>query len=169
MEPLNWLLDQYYYNTTTQDYILYVLYPWLVLMITYWSLGGLCLLLDFTRLRASHSVRIRKCQPKRPPTAADVTDIALHVLTHCFTVYPLGILLYFPMTKARVSEDPLDMPDGPEFLLKFFLFALCTEPVFYFIHYVLHHRLFYKRIHSVHHKYQAPIGLEALYFHWIER
>lgn len=45
---------------------------------------------------------------------------------------------------------------------------LLTEVIFYTVHYWLHSKLLYSKIHRIHHKWTSPIGAAAFYCHPIE-
>ena len=45
---------------------------------------------------------------------------------------------------------------------------LLTDVVFYFMHRLVHSRYLYKRIHVVHHRFDIPIAVAALYAHPLE-
>jgi len=70
--------------------------------------------------------------------------------------------------KHSISLRPEDVPSYTLMLKQICVFVLCAEPVFYYIHRALHHGYIYKYVHAVHHEFQSPCSLEALYFHWIE-
>eukprot|EP01103_Thecamoeba_quadrilineata_P016160 TRINITY_DN5328_c0_g1_i2.p1 TRINITY_DN5328_c0_g1~~TRINITY_DN5328_c0_g1_i2.p1 ORF type:complete len:158 (-),score=5.01 TRINITY_DN5328_c0_g1_i2:51-524(-) len=62
----------------------------------------------------------------------------------------------------------VQVPHVQKILLDLTAFIIVEEILFYYSHRLLHHPYFYKRIHKQHHKFKAPIGLAAMYAHWIE-
>lgn len=51
-------------------------------------------------------------------------------------------------------------------LLRDLIASYCLFDVsFYTLHRILHSKLFYKRIHKIHHEWKAPIGIASIYAH----
>ncbi|KAI9332137.1 hypothetical protein DFJ73DRAFT_64024 [Zopfochytrium polystomum] len=48
------------------------------------------------------------------------------------------------------------------------LFVLCEDTFHYWVHRLLHWGPFYKNIHKVHHEFQSPFGITAVYAHTLE-
>lgn len=59
------------------------------------------------------------------------------------------------------------LPSFPKGLLDLVVFMFSYEFLFYYSHRILHYKFLYK-IHKMHHEYQTPIGISALYCHPIE-
>ena len=61
------------------------------------------------------------------------------------------------------------LPSSYEFTRDVVITFILREISFYYIHRLFHHRLFYKRIHKLHHEFTAPVALAAQYAHPIEQ
>src|SRR6218665_2532510 len=60
------------------------------------------------------------------------------------------------------------VPTMTTLLIHIFVFAMIQEVAFYYSHRLLHYGIFYKLIHKVHHYWQAPIAISAIYCHPLE-
>jgi sterol desaturase/sphingolipid hydroxylase (fatty acid hydroxylase superfamily) len=54
-----------------------------------------------------------------------------------------------------------------QFIGAFFAFKI-SSLLFYLVHRLFHQVAFLKKFHLVHHEFQYPIGLAAMYSHWLE-
>ncbi|ETO18998.1 hypothetical protein RFI_18233, partial [Reticulomyxa filosa] len=45
---------------------------------------------------------------------------------------------------------------------------LCYEVFFFLTHWIAHFPSLYGHIHKIHHEWKAPIGMAAIYCHWLE-
>ena len=61
-----------------------------------------------------------------------------------------------------------EYPSWIEIVVSLPVFSLIQDTVFYWSHRLLHHRLIYKHVHKIHHKYQTTIGIAAVYAHPVE-
>merc|ERR1712117_539511 len=74
------------------------------------------------------------------------------------------------------ANEPLDMAKCKRMikvvlftiLWQFPLLLVIREFPFYYSHALLHHRLFYKRFHKMHHEWTAPIAMAGVYAHPVE-
>jgi len=64
-----------------------------------------------------------------------------------------------------MGDDLYTNPSIGGFVLRMMGTVLCTEVWFYTMHRLLHSKLLYKQIHSVHHQYTGPSCLESAYVH----
>ena len=70
---------------------------------------------------------------------------------------------------GRESEDSIRrLPALSTILWQFPVLLLIREVPFYYSHVLLHHRLFYKRFHKMHHEWTAPVAFAATYAHPVE-
>lgn len=80
------------------------------------------------------------------------------------------VLAYFvfccgDLLNLKVSRS---LPSFSKVMFDLVICLLCQEIGFYYSHRLLHSKMLYKRLHKLHHKYQAPYGLTAIYCHPIE-
>jgi len=53
-------------------------------------------------------------------------------------------------------------------LIHIFLSVVMSEILFYTFHRISHHKFLYKRFHKIHHELKEPIGMGAVYTHWLD-
>lgn len=75
------------------------------------------------------------------------------------------VFYYGDLLSLKVSRS---LPTFPKVMLDLVICLLCQEIGFYYSHRLLHSKMLYKRLHKLHHEYQAPYGLTAIYCHPIE-
>ena len=66
-----------------------------------------------------------------------------------------------------MDNSPL-VPPVATILTHLLVFAFIQETSFYYLHRLLHQGRFYRSIHKIHHYWQAPIAIAAIYCHPIE-
>lgn len=89
------------------------------------------------------------------------------VLFNQFLTYAVAYLLSFNgnFLGLQVTRE---LPSFSKVMLDLIVCMFCYEIFFYYTHRLLHHKSIYKMIHKVHHEYQTPIGISAIYCHPIE-
>jgi fatty acid hydroxylase domain-containing protein 2 len=145
----------------------------LLMLVTYWSYGGLLLIVDvFQWPEWLHSRRHQPARPYslkgtsyNPPFSALLKNVLInqflvilpgtYALQHLFK--PLGLGVYVSRELPSLSEFALALVVGP----------LAVEVGFYYSHWALH-QFKYDKIHKIHHDYKAPHALAAIYAHPIE-
>ena len=99
------------WNASEVELKCFLLYPWLVLVFTYWGLGLALLPLDFwSTIREMNCVKNRKCQPSKKPSVDDVKTIMYLVGRQMVTVYPIAIYAMLPLMRRFISLDDSDIP-----------------------------------------------------------
>ncbi|KAF8608790.1 sterol desaturase [Ceratobasidium sp. AG-I] len=108
-------------------------------------------------------------QPREgPPTRQDILKCLRIVasnqaMTLVFHVALIGVLPHKPGYRFDETLPPLR-----EVLWNIIACMLIREILFYYAHRLLHNRIFYSRIHKLHHQFTAPFALAAQYAHPIE-
>lgn len=108
-------------------------------------------------------------QPREsPPSQNDILKCFRVVASNqamslVFHVAMLGLLPHKP--GYRFDEK---LPSLREMVGNIVTCMLIREILFYYAHRLLHHRIFYSRIHKLHHQFTAPFALAAQYAHPIE-
>ena len=146
-------------------------YPFVVFETIFFGLFILFALFDFYLSPATLSVQ--KLQPSRLPAQSDAAIAAYKqaVLTslfnHCFGSIPA--LIVFALI-ARQLRLPLSFTvvSWPTLLYQVVVLLAVEELFFYWLHRLLHHPLFFRAIHSIHHSYTAPVAVAATHCHIIE-
>ena len=143
-----------------------VLWGIAITTISYWVGAGFYALIPalFPRYAARYKLQTNS---KPMPTK---THIGLMLLTlfnqtvipFFFFTVPIG--LYFALG-GRLS---LEWPAWYMVLFHFLMYALIFEIMFYASHRFLHTKRMYKWIHSVHHKFRAPVPYSAACVHPVE-
>jgi methylsterol monooxygenase len=80
---------------------------------------------------------------------------------------PVMAVLY-PCFRWRGNSTTLPLPSFERFLFEMVCFILVEEVLFYYSHRLLHTKWFYGRFHKIHHQWNAPIAVSALYCHPVE-
>ena len=68
----------------------------------------------------------------------------------------------------RGRPDIHVLPEFHQVVMELIVCVLVEEIVFFYSHWMLHHRLIYKHIHKKHHEWTASIAYTSLYAHPIE-
>ncbi|KAF9924893.1 Chromosome 5 4 [Modicella reniformis] len=100
-----------------------------------------------------------KIQPLKVPTWEWYTRALWVVFQNQFLVgVPTGILMY-KLMEWRGNPIGMELPTIWDLAKESIGFFVIEEFGFYYGHRLLHHPMFYKRIHKQHHLYTAPIGI----------
>ena len=74
----------------------------------------------------------------------------------------------FRAHKWRGRPDIHVLPEFHHVVMELIVCVLVEEIVFFYSHWMLHHRLIYKHIHKKHHEWTASVAYVSLYAHPIE-
>ncbi|KAM0837935.1 hypothetical protein ACQ4PT_061306 [Festuca glaucescens] len=77
-------------------------------------------------------------------------------------------LVSYPAVKMLGIRTGLPLPSAGEAAAQLLVYFLVEDYLSYWIHWLLHTRWAYDKIHHVHHKFTAPMGYAAPYMHWGE-
>ena len=78
-----------------------------------------------------------------------------------YTLYNIGLRTMEVIPGAR------ETPTFPKLMFDLVIMGFIYEIGHYYSHRLMHHRLFYKRIHKIHHEWTAPVATMSIYAHWI--
>ena len=132
----------------------YVVVPFMVHMIIYWSSSGLFYILDCYYMDKDHS------NWDKYPVAAKTS-----LINQMFISFPILYGLRDHIEKAIInSSNDSNMMIG----IKLLLIINLANLLFYSFHRILHIKLFYNKIHYRHHEFVEPVAVAALYAHPIE-
>lgn len=108
------------------------------------------------------------CDSGRQVTLGEVLHTAKVSLRNQLTVQLATSIGFHLLTKVRPFDNSPHVPSLSTILYHLLVFALVQEVTFYYFHRLLHQGKLYKLIHKVHHHWQAPIAIAALYCHPFE-
>eukprot|EP01038_Epipyxis_sp_PR26KG_P014976 gene14976-20147_t len=137
----------------------------MIFVFAYWLFGGIWTFIDI-KFRTQMSKY--KIQPNKYPTNDDLIHVAFYVIRSQFLVGGLMLFLYYYSQKSFKLQILGTLPHPLVAVLHIGLNALFFEFWYYFSHRLAHHHKYYKYVHKVHHKYEAPFAIMALYAHPVE-
>ena len=130
----------------------------------YWGYGLMYLIPDLFYT----SLQKYKIQPNIKPlekkNSMIIFDIIKVVVVNQLVLTPFIASILYRYYENQIIEFPTFFI----FCRDIILFFLVIEVCFYYSHRFLHLPFIYKHIHKLHHKYNAPISITALYAHPIE-
>ena len=80
----------------------------------------------------------------------------------------IGYLVQLKVNGPDTEQSLRTLPSLSTFVWQFAVFLLIEETMFFYSHWLLHQRYFYKHIHKKHHEWTAPISYAATYAHPVE-
>lgn len=84
-------------------------------------------------------------------------------------VVQFGMMLLFRPVMLNLGLDTdMPLPSWPHILFVCLVSMVIEDIYFYFVHRLLHHGMWYKYIHKIHHDHAAPFGIAAEYAHPVE-
>mmetsp|Transcript_22699 Transcript_22699/g.28981 ORF Transcript_22699/g.28981 Transcript_22699/m.28981 type:complete len:248 (-) Transcript_22699:50-793(-) len=148
-------------------YVLFVVFTMAVHMMVFWSACVMLMALDLTqkpRWLYNFKIQRDKCS-----SLEDYKKAAQKALVNQLIGFLFASLVFYICDLLGIG---LDMgPELPSLLGSFcriFGFVFVEEILFFYLHRMFHTRQFYRRFHSVHHEFTAPIGISAIYAHPVE-
>jgi len=129
--------------------------------------GGLYALLDY--FQAPQFLMKYKIQSGKnaPPDTKKLMKVIMVITVN--ELLGLAILnLEYDWWLAGPGSNMRLVPDVYTAFKHIFVAMICHDFLFYHFHKFLHHRKLYKHIHKIHHEWQAPMAITALYAHPIE-
>ncbi|KAL1829080.1 hypothetical protein ACET3Z_007492 [Daucus carota] len=105
-----------------------------------------------------------KIQKKKNTVEAQEKCISRLLLYHFFVNLPVMVFSY-PVFRLMGLRSSLPLPSWKVVCTQIFFYFIIEDFIFYWGHRVLHTKWLYKHVHSVHHEYATPFGLNSEYAH----
>jgi len=135
--------------------------------VVYWSVGLIYLYFD---LLSPEWMRQYKIQPgtNQPIERNKLKNLILVVLFNWFVIQPVFSYSMWFLHDWRGMPNMRVLPSFQRVLAELIVCVLVEEVMFYYSHWLLHHKKVYKYIHKKHHEWTASVGLTSLYAHPVE-
>ncbi|CAN6471647.1 unnamed protein product [Victoria cruziana] len=108
-----------------------------------------------------------KIQKKTNSAAAQAKCITMLLLYHFCAHLPIMLAAY-PVFKYMGLRTTLPLPSWKVVAVQIVFYFIVEDFFFYWGHRALHTKWLYKHVHSVHHEYATPFGLNSEYAHPFE-
>jgi len=109
-----------------------------------------------------------KIQPDKKNTWPLIWNCLKKLFVSHFVVQWGMMVLFRPVMLSLGLVVSLPLPKWSEVLFVCIVSLLIEDFYFYWVHRLLHHGLWYKHVHKVHHDHAAPFGISAEYAHPVE-
>ncbi|XP_068220269.1 fatty acid hydroxylase domain-containing protein 2-like [Palaemon carinicauda] len=134
----------------------------------YWVSGAVYTFMDVTGIPAF--IRPYKVQPgtNEPVSTQKLIKCILVVQFNQLVVGVAFSMLVYHLGSLRGYDTSPQLPTFHWFLFELAMCVLIEEIGFYYSHRLFHHKSLYKHFHKIHHEWQSPISVTALYAHPLE-
>lgn len=137
--------------------------------IRYYPIAGLFFfVLYIWKKKYFERFRIQDKYPKADKIIREIKQSAVTLITFSVIGVSFFILGKTGILKLKVYKDPEMFGGVPYMIFSFIILTIFHETYFYFLHRLMHTKLFYPMIHKVHHESVNPSPIAAYHFHWIE-
>ncbi|KAB7499172.1 Fatty acid hydroxylase domain-containing protein 2 [Armadillidium nasatum] len=135
--------------------------------IVYWGIGSFYTYMDISG--KPEFLRRYKIQPGTNEPVERNQLIKLIAIAHFNQILsiPVAAVCYY-IFKYRGFNNSYKLPTFHWVIFELAIFIIVEEICFYYSHRLLHHRYLYKRYHKLHHEWQSPIAVTAVYSHPVE-
>ena len=150
------------------DFIMIVVFTWLLMVIMYAASNAPFVLVDLTGRPAWLKKYKIQDEMNEPVDRQKYWKAAKQCLFNMVVVNLVFSVATYPVVSLRGSNCGYDIPSFPTVLLHLAAFLLVEELGFYYAHRLLHHRKLYKYFHKKHHEWTAPLSIISVYSHPLE-
>lgn len=158
------------------DLVGLIMIPFCARFITFWTMAGLFAYMDhyyqtnhsqlFLEYKIQGQEIINKGGidwSKYQKTAKVALQNFIYQLYFMIFTFPLFYWRGISWSNSLLINNSLTFT-----VLQWLTIYIIQQALFFYGHYSLHHRWFYKRIHKIHHQWIAPVACRAYYTHPIE-
>eukprot|EP00743_Colponemidia_sp_Colp-15_P006676 GILK01007200.1.p1 GENE.GILK01007200.1~~GILK01007200.1.p1 ORF type:complete len:347 (+),score=37.98 GILK01007200.1:132-1172(+) len=152
------------------DQVLWIIGSNILFSIVFWGYNLLLFIPDLTGY--PQWLQKYKVQPLVQPVKEDKQKFwsgMRRVLFNQLVVTPMySCFVFWTVAQYVGVQTRAPLPRFWRLVYDGICFFVCEELLFYYSHRLLHHPRIYKYIHKIHHEWQAPIGITAIYAHPLE-
>lgn len=164
---IQFLFDKYESNFDRTSAICSEILSLMILtMGCFWLIGSFYTLLDY--FQWPKFLYRYKIQDDKQITLDDIIETAKVAFYNQITVQLLTTALGSLIMNNLPFDRNYRVPPVSTIIYHLVVFVFLQEITFYYLHRLLHYKFFYRFIHKIHHKWQAPIAISALYCHPFE-
>jgi sterol desaturase/sphingolipid hydroxylase (fatty acid hydroxylase superfamily) len=155
---LNW---DYIYQLTS--------YHTIMNMLRYYPIAGLVFfILYFWKKNLFEKFKIQLKYPNSDRIKDEFIQSFVTLLVFSSIGIGVTFLVIFGYLPRGIYRDPTLHGGIPYVIFTWFALIIFHETWFYWAHRLMHHKLIYSYVHSVHHKSVNPTPVAAYNFHWLE-
>jgi len=158
-----------YTNISLSDYINYGMLPILCNLLMFWVMSTIFIYIDHIceqkKLLSIYKIQGKSLERKGGYDWKMYKDTAIYVFLNQILITIPVTIISVPLLKMSIHNIT------PYYLVPLQIFGLVIieDILFYTFHRMLHIKFIYKHIHSMHHKWNAPVALSSQYSHPIEQ
>jgi sterol desaturase/sphingolipid hydroxylase (fatty acid hydroxylase superfamily) len=133
---------------------------------SYLSGALFCAIIDYFNLLPSCKILYKG--KRFSPTFDDYVKVSKNLFTnYVLLALPMGYFS-FPLVKYLGMDLNPKIPEWDLVLFQIGMFYILEDFFHYWGHRLLHTTWLYQNVHKLHHFYEVPFGLTAVYAHWVE-